>query len=172
MDTNSLMFLFIGIAISAAIFALLVFLYPQMTERRAQKPAATAPAAEPAAETPAAAPTEAVAPKPAEKTNEQVLLPFLFYGICTAYRTAERAIFDGYPMMWGTDKKKLADSAYDVLPAEVDGRATSALKSEVSKEQFAEMVQRAFGEFDQFCKENQAFFDQQFETWKQEHPRP
>ncbi len=170
MDTNSLMFLFIGIAISAAIFALLVFLFPQITERRAEKPAA-APA-EKSAETPAEAPAEAPAAKPAEKTSEQILLPFLFYGICTAYRTAERAIFDGYPMMWGTDKKRIADSAYDVLPSEVDGRATSAVKSAVSKEQFAEMVQRAFGGFDKFCKENQAFFDQQFEAWKQEHPRP
>ncbi len=169
MDTNSLMFLFIGIAISAAIFALLIFLFPQITERRVEKPAAPT---EKAAETPAEAPAEVPAAKPAEKTNEQILWPFLFYGICTAYRMAERAVFDGYPMMWGTDKKRIADSAYDILPAQVDGRETSAVKNEVSKEQFAEMAQRAFEAFDKFCKENQAFFDQQFEAWKQEHPRP
>ncbi len=162
MDTNSLMFLLIGIAISAALFALLVFFYPQMTERRIEK----------AAETPAVKPTEKPTDKPAEKTAEQVLRPFLSYGICSAYRTAERAIYDGHPMMWGTDKNKIADSVYDVLPTAIDGREASALKSEVSKEQFAEMVQRAFDEFDQFFKENQAFFDRQFEAWKQEHPRP
>ncbi len=156
MDTNSLMFLFIGIAISAAIFAVLVFFYPQIAERRVDKPAEKP--AEP--------------PKPVEKSAEETLLPFLFYGICSAYRTAERAVFDGYPLVWGADKKKMADGAYAALPAQIDGRETSAIKSEVSNEQFGEMVQRAFDRFDQFCKENQALFDQQFETWKQEHPRP
>jgi hypothetical protein len=158
MDTNSLMFLFIGIAISAAIFAVLVFFYPQITERRVEKASATS--------------TEKSAEKPAEKADEQALRPFLFYGICCAYRTAERAVYDGHPMMWGTDKRKIADSVYDVLPSAIDGREASAIKSEVSKEQFAEMLQRAFDEFDKFCNENKAFFDQQFEAWKQEHPRP
>jgi hypothetical protein len=166
MDTNSLMFLLIGIAISAALFAVLVFFYPQITERRVEK--ATAPAAEKPAETS----TEKLMEKPAEKTAEEVLRPFLFYGICCAYRTAERAIYDGHPMMWGTDKRKIADSVYDALPAQIDGREASAIKSEVSKEQFGEMVQRAFDEFDKFCNDNKAFFDQQFEAWKQEHPRP
>ncbi len=178
MDTNSLMFLLIGIAISAALFAVLVFFYPQITERRVEKAAET-PAEKPAesaagkpAETPAETAAEKPMEKPAEKTADEILRPFLFYGICSAYRTAERAIYDGHPMMWGTDKRKIADSVYDALPAQIDGREASAIKSEVSREQFAEMVQRAFDEFDKFCKENQAFFDQQFETWKQEHPRP
>lgn len=170
MDTNSLMFLLIGIAISAALFAFLVFFYPQITERRVEKAAESA--AEKPAETPAEKPSEEPLQKPAEKTAEQILRPFLFYGICSAYRTAERAVYDGHPMMWGTDKRKIADSVYDALPAQINGREASAIKSEVSREQFAEMVQRAFDEFDKFCKENQGFFDQQFEAWKQEHPRP
>ncbi len=144
MDANSLMFLFAGIAISAAVFALLILFYPRLTERST-----------------GASGTEA----------NRALLPFVFYGMLAAYRTGERSLREGYPIPSGQDKKKLAGSVYQVLPAKIDGEEVASVKQHVSPEQFEQMVQDSFSRFDSFFKDNQSHFDGQFETWKKEHPR-
>jgi hypothetical protein len=145
MDANSAMFFFAGIAVSAVIFAVLIYYYPRLALR--------APALG--------------GPKP---EIEPVLLPFLFYGISAAYRTAERAAADGYPPPAGAEKKRIADSTYDVLPR-VGSLELAALKERIPPLKFQELLQAAFDEFDRFFKDNQSHFDRQYEDWKQAHPK-
>lgn len=146
MDANSLMFLFAGIAISAAVFALLILFYPKLTER-------------------------AAGASGTGKEANRALLPFVFYGILAAYRTGERSLREGYPIPSGKDKKKLAGSVYQVLPAKIEGEEVASVKERVSPEQFEQMVQDSFSGFDSFFKDNQTHFDSQFESWKKDHPR-
>ncbi len=141
MDANSLIFFFAGISISAAIFAALVFFYPQLADR------------------------------PKAQSADTALLPFLFYGICGAFRTTERAAANGYPLLAGPDKKSVADAVYAVLPAPTGKSAGAIVKDIVSQEQFAQRVQDAFDGFDAFYRDNQDLFDEQYELWQQAHPR-
>lgn len=146
MDANSLMFLFAGIAISAAIFALLILYYPRLTERS----------------------TGALG---AAKEANRGLSPFVFYGILAAYRLGERALREGYPIPPGQDKKKMAGSVYQVLPAKIGDEEVASVKQRISSEQFEQMIQDSFSGFDSFFKDNQSHFDGQLEAWKKEHPR-
>ena len=146
MDVNSLIFLFTGIAISAAIFASLIYFYPRLVEREASATAS-------------------------DQEIERALLPFAYYGIDAAYRTTECAMSDGYPPLSTAEKKKIAESTYQVLPPKVGDFDVSRVKGLVSTDQFKQMVNDAFNRSDAFYKANEMYFDEQYETWKKEHPR-
>ncbi len=147
MEITSLILVLVGVAVSAAIFALFSFVYPRLAE-----------------------------PEPdvnsLEKQIERALLPMLYYGIAAAYRTAERAAHEGYRPFSGTDKKQIADGIYEVLPPVVGNLDVNAIKGLISKEQFAQMIQDAFNGFDSFYKENQVHFDGEYEVWKQRRRLP
>lgn len=147
MEITSLIFLFSGIAISAAIFALLIFLYPRLVERKAN--------------------VEGI-----QKRVDRALLPLLYFGIAAAYRTTERAVSDGCPPLAGTDKKRVAEGVYDILPRQMGDLEIEVVKNLVTRQQFEQMVQDAFNGFDAFYKENQAHFDQEYDAWKQQHQPP
>ncbi|MBI4789362.1 MAG: hypothetical protein HY782_20210 [Chloroflexi bacterium] len=140
MDVNSLIFLFAGIAISSAIFALLIFFYPRLVEREAG----------------------------AAEDMERLLLPIAFYGIDAAYRTTECALGDGYPPLSPADKKKIAESVYHALPAKVGDLDASAVRERISPQQFEQIVQDAFKRSEDYYKANEMYFDEQYEAWKKE----
>ncbi|MCL4487195.1 MAG: hypothetical protein M1570_03575 [Chloroflexi bacterium] len=142
MDVTSLILFFAGIAISAAIFALLIFFYPRLVERGPS--------------------TEGIA-----KDVDRALLPLVFYGISAGFRTTERATNDGYPLLEGSDKKGIADSVYDVLPEHVGDIDLEEVKKLITRPRFEQMIQDAYNGFDSFYKENKIHFDQEYETWKQ-----
>jgi hypothetical protein len=136
-----------GLAISAAAFALLLWLYPRLLTR-----AQTATGL--------------------EKSVEDQLLPVVYWGISAAYRATERSVTAGYGLLSGADKKKIADSIYAILPDQVDGHDLSMIKRLLSPEQLQNLIQAAFDQFDGFYKQNQTHFDQEFQLWLREHPAP
>lgn len=147
MEMVPLIFLFVGVAVSAAIFALFSYFYPKLAETESN--------------------VDTI-----QKQIERALLPMLYYGIAAAYRTAERAAHDGYRPFTGEDKKAIADGIYDLLPPQVGRLDVNAVKDLISREQFEQMIQDAFNGFDSFYKENQVHFDGEYEVWKQRRRLP
>ncbi len=134
--------LFIGIALSTGIFALLVILYPKLkTEKQGY---------------------------PLEAQIEAALLPLMFEGICSAYRLSEQAVDDVGKRIRGVDKKAIADSIYRMLPDQVGDFDLTLVKSIITQERFETLVQDAFDRFDRFFIEHQGHFDELFEKWKAE----
>jgi hypothetical protein len=140
MDQNAWIMLFVGIAVSAALFALGVVLYPKL--KREQQG------------------------YPLEAAIEAALLPLIYEGICGAYRISERSMDELRQRIQGADKKKMADSLYRMMPDKVGDFDLMIIKNAVNQERFERLVQDAFDRFDRFFVEHQAHFDDLFEQWK------
>ena len=140
MDQNAWIMLFVGIALSAGLFALGVVLYPKFkTEKQGY---------------------------PMEAAIEAALLPIIFQGICAAYRLSEQGVDDIHQRIKGADKKKIADSIYRMLPDKVGDFDLSMVKALITPQRFEQLVQDAFDRFDRFFVEHQTHFDTLFEAWK------
>jgi hypothetical protein len=140
MDQNAWVMLFVGIAVSSGVLALGVVLYPKL-KREEQG-------------------------YPLEAAIEAALLPVIYDGICAAYRMSEKGVDELRQRIKGSDKKKMADSIYRMLPDQVGDYELSLIKFVISQERFEQLVQDAFDRFDRFFVEHQAHFDELFEQWK------
>jgi hypothetical protein len=143
MDQNAWIMLFVGIALSAGLFALGVVLYPKL-KREEQG-------------------------YPLEAAIEAALLPVIFEGICAAYRMSEKGVDELQERIRGADKKKIADSIYRMLPDQVGDYDLSLVKNLITEERFQQLVQDGFDRFDRFFVEHQGHFDELFEQWKAEN---
>ncbi len=140
MDQNAWTMLFVGIAISSGLFALGVVLYPKLrTEKQGY---------------------------PFEAEIEAALLPLVFQGICAAYRLSENSMDNIHQRIKGTDKKKIADSIYAMLPEKIGIFEVVLVKRIVSRDRFEQLVQDTFDRSDRFFVEHQTHFDDLFEEWK------
>jgi len=137
---NEWIWLFVGLAASSAIFALLVVLYPKLKGE-----------------------TQGY---PLEAIIEPLLLPIIYEAICAAYRMSEQAMDDIGNRIQGLNKKAIADSVYAMLPDEIAGYDLTVVKAIISQERFEQLVQDAFNRFDRFYKTHRDHFDEQFEEWK------
>ena len=137
---NEWIWLFVGLAASSGIFALLVVLYPKLKGE-----------------------TQGY---PLEAIIEPLLLPIIYEAICAAYRMSEQAMDDIGDRIQGLDKKAIADSVYAMLPDEIAGYDLTVIKAVISQERFVQLVQDAFDRFDRFYKTHRDHFDGQFEEWK------
>ena len=140
MDQNAWIMLFVGIAVSAGLFALGVVLYPKLkTERQGY---------------------------PLEAAIEAALLPLVFQGICAAYRMSEQGVDQLHQRIKGADKKQIANSIYRMLPDKVGDYDLGLVKHLITPDRFEQLVQDAFDRFDRFFVEHQTHFDDLFEKWK------
>jgi hypothetical protein len=137
---NEWIWLFVGLAVSSGIFALLVVLYPKLKGE-----------------------TQGY---PLEAVIEPLLLPIIYEAICAAYRMSEQAMDDIGDRIRGLDKKAIADSVYAMLPDEIGGHDITVIKAVISQERFEQLAQNAFDRFDRFYKTHRTHFDEQFEKWK------
>ena len=142
MTSNELLMLLAGIAVSCAIFALLLVIYPRVREG---------------------------SPAVVSAGVEAALQPYIYEAIMAAYRLSEKTVDQGYARLKGADKKALADDVYTRLPDRVGEYDVAFVKSMVSRERFAVLVQNAFERFDQFYIANHAHFDDEFQTWIAQH---
>ena len=137
---NEWIWLFVGLAVSSGVFALLVVLYPKLKGE-----------------------TQGY---PMEAIVEPLLLPIIYEAICAAYRISEQAMDEIGERVRGLDKKVIADTVYAMLPDEIAGYDIAVVKAVVSQERFEQLVQDAFNRFDRFYKTHRDHFDEQFEEWK------
>jgi hypothetical protein len=137
---NEWIWLFVGLAVSSGVFALLVVLYPKLKGE-----------------------TQGY---PMEAIVEPLLLPIIYEAICAAYRISEQAMDEIGERVRGLDKKAIADTVYAMLPDEIAGYEITVIKAVVSQERFEQLVQDAFDRFDRFYKTHRDHFDEQFEEWK------
>ena len=137
---NEWIWLFVGLAVSSGVFALLVVLYPKLKGE-----------------------TQGY---PMEAIVEPLLLPIIYEAICAAYRISEQAMDEIGERVRGLDKKAIADTVYAMLPDEIAGYDITVVKAVVSQERFEQLVQDAFSRFDRFYKTHRDHFDEQFEEWK------
>ena|SRR5438105_8718377 len=138
MTSNELLMLLAGIAVSCGLFALLLVTYPHI---------------------------RAGSPKVIVASVESALQPFIWEAITAAYRFSEKAVDQGYTRLKGQDKKALADSVYRMLPERVGEYDIAFVKSLVSQERFAVLVQNAFERFDQFYVMQHGQFDDAFQRY-------
>jgi len=132
--------LLVGIAVSCGLSALGVVLYPKLrTEKQGY---------------------------PFEAEIEAALLPIIFQGICSAYRLSEQSVDSIHQRIRGTDKKKIANSIYAMLPEKIGIFEVVLIKRIVSQERFEQLVQNVFDSSDRFFIEHQTHFDELFEKWK------
>jgi hypothetical protein len=143
MDQNAWIMLLVGIAVSSGLFALGVAFYPKLRAERQGYPL--------------------------EAAIEAALLPFIYDGICAAYRLSEQGVDDIHQRIRGADKKPIADSVYRMLPDRVGGYDLALVKHTISEERFEQLVQDGFDRFDRFFVEHRAHFDDLFEEWKREN---
>ena len=135
MTTNEVLMLLAGIAVSCAVFALVLIIYPRMA-------ASGGPMA--------------------QASVEAELQPLIYEAVMAAYRLSEKSIDQGHPRLNGAAKKQLADDVYTFLPERVGAHDITFVKSLVSRERFAALVQNAFDRFDRFYLANHAHFDDEF----------
>ena len=140
MDQNTWIALLIGVAVTAALVALGVVLYPKLK---------------------AAQPSSAL-----EAAVEAALMPIIYQGICAAFRLNELSLNQLHQAIGGANKKQIADSIYAMLPDKVGDLDLSLVKRIVNQERFEQLVQDAFNRFDRFYVEHQAHFDDLFKQWQ------
>src|SRR5438874_1069875 len=114
MTTNEVLMLLAGIAVSCAVFALVLIIYPRM-----------APSGGPMA----------------QASVEAQLQTMIYEAIMAAYRLSEKSIDQGHTRLNGAAKKQLADDVYTFLPERVGEHDITFVKSVVSRERFAALVQ-------------------------------
>jgi hypothetical protein len=140
MDQNAWIMLFVGIAVTCALFALGIILYPKLKNEKQGYPF--------------------------EAEIEAALLPIIFQGISAAYRLSEQSVDELQLRIKGADKKKIAESIYSMLPEKIGNFDLALIKRIVPRDRFEQLVQDAFDRFDRFFIEHQQHFDQLFEQWK------
>lgn len=140
MDQNAWIMLLVGIAVTSALFAVGVVLYPKLKSEKQGYPF--------------------------EAAIESALLPLIFEGLCAAYRLSEKSVDDIHVRIKGTDKKKIADTIYRMLPEKIGQFEISLVKRVVTRERFETLVQNSYDNFDRFFVEHQKHFDDLFEQWK------
>ncbi len=106
---------------------------------------------------------------PGEREIESAVLPFAFQAICAAFKMSERAAEELGAVMDGVDKKAIADAAYDLLPASLNGIPVGVIKDIISREKFVELVEDAYSYFKLFFDAQVSTYDQLFEEWKREY---
>ncbi len=104
-----------------------------------------------------------------EREIESAVLPFAFQAICGAFKMSERAAEELGETMDGIDKKKIADAAYDLLPASLNGIPVGVIKQFISQEKFAELVEDAYAYFRLYYDAQIAAYNRLFEEWKTEY---
>lgn len=135
MTTNEVLMLLTGIALSCAVFALVLIIYPRMKAGGGQL---------------------------AQAGVEAELQPLIHAAIMAAYRLSEKSIDQGHARLDGAQKKQLADDVYTFLPERVGQHDITLVKSLVPRERFESLVQNAFDRFDRFYLSNHAHFDEEF----------
>ena len=105
---NEWIWLFVGLAVSSGVFALLVVLYPKLKGE-----------------------TQGY---PMEAIVEPLLLPIIYEAICAAYRISEQAMDEIGERVRGLDKKVIADTVYAMLPDEIAGYDTVMPEYSVDQE--------------------------------------
>ncbi len=140
MDQNAWITFFVGIAVTAGLFALGVVLYPKL---KAAQPGSVFEAA-----------------------VEAALQPIIYQGICAAYRLNEMSLDQLHQKIAGANKKQVADSIYAMLPDKIGDHDLGLVKHLVSRERFEQLVQAAFDRFDRFYVEHQTHFDDLFKQWQ------
>jgi len=135
MTTNEVLMLLTGIAVSCAVFALVLIIYPRM------KPASG---------------------HMAQAAVESELQPLICEAIMAAYRLSEKSMDQGHTRLGGAEKKKLADDVYAFLPERVGEHDITFVKTLVPRERFQSLVQNTFDRFDRFYLANHAHFDEEF----------
>jgi len=140
MDQNAWIMLLVGVAISCALFALGVVLYPKLKSEKQGYPF--------------------------EAEIESALLPFVFQGICSAYRLSEKSMDEIQQRLQGADKKMIAAKVYGMLPRKIGNYELTIVKHYVTEERFQDLVQNAFDGFYDFFEGHQEQFRDHFEKWK------
>ena len=102
---------------------------------------------------------------PGETEIEAALLPYLLKGIIAAYKMSEDAIDLTGERLRGLDKKAIADALYDLLPPTIGGIPVGLIKTLITREKFAELVQGAFDRAMQLYEFNQAAFEKAYQDW-------
>lgn len=143
MSQDALVMLLVGIAVTSALFAVGIILYPKLKSEKQGYPF--------------------------EAAIEAALLPLIFKGVCAAYRLSEKGIDDIQLRIKGADKKRIADTMYRMMPEKIGQFEISLIKRVVSQERFEALVQDVFDNFDAFYVEHQKHFDDLFEKWKGEN---
>jgi len=106
---------------------------------------------------------------PLEVQVEAMLLPLVFQGICTAYKVSELAVDEMGARLEGVDKAKIANMLYDLLPESVGGFPLEIVKTVVSRERFAELVQDAFHRFNAHYLTFQGKYTVAYLEWVREY---
>jgi hypothetical protein len=145
MNQDALIMLLIGIAVTSALFALGIIVYPKLKSEKQGYPF--------------------------EAAIEAALLPLIFKGVCAAYRLSEQGVDDIQLRIKGVDKKKIADTVYRMMPENIGPFEITLVKRVITQERFKSLVQNVFDNFDTFFVEHQKHFDDLFETWKAENLR-
>ena len=143
MAQNAWIMLLVGIAVASALFTLGIVLYPKLKSEKQGYPF--------------------------EAEIEAALLPLIFEGICAAYRLSEKGVDDVQKRIKGPDKKKIADSIYQLLPDKIGKFDLTLVKNVVTQERFEVLMQNTFDNFNNFIDQHQKHFDDLFEKWKGEN---
>lgn len=140
---NEWVMFLVGLAVSSGLFALGIVLFPKLAKEKQGYPL--------------------------EAEIEAVLLPYIFNAISIAYKTSERAVDEVQLRLKGVDKAAIAGDVYRMLPDQIGGFDITTIKTIVSPERFAQLVQNGFDRFDRFFVEHQTHFDELYEDWKREN---
>ncbi len=109
---------------------------------------------------------------PYEDEIEEIVLPFVYRGIFSAFKASEYFVDKFGNRLDGVDKKKLADSLYDLLPFSICVKGvTIPVKKLVDEEKFSSLVQSKYDEFLNFYKENELNFITMAEKWLKENKK-
>ena len=112
---------------------------------------------------------------PLEAEVEAALLPYLFSGICGAYRVSEWAMDRAGRRLRGADKQAIAAAIYRLLPDSIPapgnrGRFDLTLvKRLVPPERFAQLVEDTFDRFDALFALGQSRYQELFQAWLREY---
>ncbi len=109
---------------------------------------------------------------PREAQVENALLPFLYAGICAAFKLANEGLDELEIEMDGVDKKAVADKVYAMLPEKIGDFDLGLVKSLVPPERFEQLVQDAYDRFDRFFENNRNQFDDLFAEWAADQASP
>ncbi len=102
---------------------------------------------------------------PLEAEIEQALLPYLLQGIIAAYQASEWAIDGLGRRLRGADKAQLAAVAYSLLPERIGRFELSLVKTIVTAERFAQLVQNTFDWLDTQIGLGRARYRAAFSVW-------
>jgi len=102
---------------------------------------------------------------PLEAEIEAALIPFVFTGICAAYRVSEWATDEIGHRLAGLDKKAIADQIYTLLPDRIGRFDLTLVKRLVPRERFAVLVQDVFDGLTCHWTQFQSHYAAAFQEW-------